>query len=230
MSTARSAAGCGACTSSRRNAAWLSHHRSSTTWRSIPTPRSRPSASCRPSLQGWRMRRLLALLTVIALFAVTPLDAAAAKKRRRVTRKKGRAVAAAPSIAGTAVGATLGERLQSLMNGPTGRSSEASLQVVEVDSGTVVAERTPHTPLAPASNMKLFTTGAAIDLLKPTFQITTTVYARGQVQPSGTLEGDLKVVGHGDPTIGGALAQGRHAPASVGGAAHRNRAGGQSHP
>ena len=46
------------------------------------------------------MRRLIALFTVIALFAVTPLDAATAKKRRRVTRRKGRAVAAAPSIAG----------------------------------------------------------------------------------------------------------------------------------
>src|SRR3954466_5058048 len=102
------------------------------------------------------MRRLIALLTVIALFAVTPLEAATAKKRRRAPRKKGRVVAKAPSIAGTAVGATLGERLQSLMNGPPGRSSEGSLQVVEVDSGTLVAERSPHMPLAPASNMKLF--------------------------------------------------------------------------
>lgn len=160
------------------------------------------------------MRRLIALITVIALFAVTPLDAATAKKRRRGTRRRGRAVAAAPSIAGTAVGATLGERLQSLMNGPTGRSSEASLQVVEVESGTVVAERTPNVPLAPASNMKLFTTAAAIDLLKPTFEVTTTVYARGPVQPNGTLEGDLKVVGHGDPTIGGRFHDG-HATAVI---------------
>src|SRR3954447_17271217 len=142
-------------------------------------------------------RRLATLL--LALFVVLPLDAATAKKRRKAApRRKAKVVARAPAIAGTAVGATLSERLTSLMNGSVGRSSEASLQVVEVDSGTVVAERSPNTPLAPASNMKLFTTAAAIDLLKPAFQVTTTVYARGNVQPNGTLEGDVKVVGHGD--------------------------------
>ena len=160
------------------------------------------------------MRRLIALLTLIILIAVTPLDAAMAKKRRRSSRRKGRAVAAAPSIAGTAVGATLGERLQSLMNSTVGRSSDASLQVVEVERGDVVAERTPHAPLAPASNMKLFTTAAAIDLLKPTFEVTTTVYTRGAVQPNGTLEGDVKIVGHGDPTIGGRFHDG-HATAVI---------------
>ena len=51
--------------------------------------------------------------------------------------------------------------------------------------------------------MKLFTTAAGIDLLKPDFELRTTVYARGNVDPSGTLEGDVKIVGHGDPTIGG---------------------------
>jgi D-alanyl-D-alanine carboxypeptidase/D-alanyl-D-alanine-endopeptidase (penicillin-binding protein 4) len=156
-------------------------------------------------------RRLVALL--LALLVVMPLEAATAKKRRRSTRRK-KPVAHAPSIAGTAVGATLGERLQSLMNGTVGRSSDTSLQVVEVESGNVVAERTPNTPLAPASNMKLFTTAAAIDLLKPTFQVTTTVYVRGAVQPNGTLEGDVKVVGHGDPTIGGRFHDG-HATAVI---------------
>src|ERR1041385_5201300 len=136
--------------------------------------------------------------------------AALQKKRKRTTRRK--ATVKAPAIAGTAVGSTLGERLLSLMNGSVGRSSEASLQGVEVESGEVVAERTPHTPLAPASNMKLFTTAAAIDLLKPTFEVTTTVYARGAVQPNGTLEGDVKIVGHGDPTIGGRFHDGHATP------------------
>ena len=57
--------------------------------------------------------------------------------------------------------------------------------------------------------MKLFTTAAAIDLLKPTFEITTTVYVRGNIEPSGTLDGDVKIVGHGDPTIGGRFHDGQ---------------------
>ncbi|HEX3583565.1 MAG TPA: D-alanyl-D-alanine carboxypeptidase, partial [Thermoanaerobaculia bacterium] len=137
-------------------------------------------------------------------------DGAVAKRRRRGPRRK--AVPAAP--ADVAVGANLQERLTSLMNGSVARSGQASLQVVEVDSGNVVAQRDPDLPLAPASNMKLFTTAASIDLLKPTFEVTTTVYRRGNVANDGTLDGDLKVVGHGDPTIGGRFHDG-HATAVI---------------
>ena len=57
--------------------------------------------------------------------------------------------------------------------------------------------------------MKLFTTAAAIDLLGPGFKVTTTVFTNGKVDASGTLDGDVKVVGHGDPTIGGRFHDGR---------------------
>jgi D-alanyl-D-alanine carboxypeptidase/D-alanyl-D-alanine-endopeptidase (penicillin-binding protein 4) len=157
----------------------------------------------------------LLLLILFTLFNTADAGAATAKKRR-APKKKGRATRGrkvAPAVPGdVASGANLAERIQSLMNGSVARSSEASLQVVEVDSGSVVAERSPNTPLAPASNMKLFTTAAAIDLLKPTFEVATTVYARGTVQPNGTLDGDVKVVGRGDPTIGGRFHDG-HATA-----------------
>jgi len=122
----------------------------------------------------------------------------AAKRRRK---PRGKAAPAAPMD--SASGNTLEERLNSLVNGNVSRISDTSIQIVEVDSGAVVAERNPHVPLAPASNMKLFTTAAAIDLLHPDFEVTTTVYARGPVDAAGTLEGDVKIVGHGDPTIGG---------------------------
>jgi D-alanyl-D-alanine carboxypeptidase/D-alanyl-D-alanine-endopeptidase (penicillin-binding protein 4) len=142
-------------------------------------------------------RRWVAIFVLLTLVYSPQSDAA--KRRRKSSRRR-----AAPAVPlDMATGATLQERLNSLVNGSVARNSEASIQIVEVDSGTVVAERNPHVPLAPASNMKLFTTGAAIDLLHPDFAVTTTVYARGAVDPNGTLEGDVKVVGHGDPTIGG---------------------------
>jgi D-alanyl-D-alanine carboxypeptidase/D-alanyl-D-alanine-endopeptidase (penicillin-binding protein 4) len=141
--------------------------------------------------------RWVAIFVVLTLFQSPQSEAA---KRRRKSRAK-KAAPAAPLESAT--GATLKERLDSLVNGSVSRISDASIQIVEVDSGTVLSERNPHLPLAPASNMKLFTTAAAIDLLHPDFAVTTTVYARGAVDPTGTLDGDLKVVGHGDPTIGG---------------------------
>ncbi len=149
------------------------------------------------------------LLTILLIFFVAfSAEAAPKKKKRTSPRKKTTRKVAAPALP-TAVGATLEQRLASLVDSSTARSADTSIQVVEVESGRVVAERNPHMPLAPASNMKLFTTAAAIDLLKPTFEVTTGVFARGNVDATGTLEGDLKFVGRGDPTIGGRFHDGQ---------------------
>src|SRR5438067_5421349 len=144
-------------------------------------------------------RRLIAtaLLVTIALLST---GADAAKKRRRRASRKAKA---APLKIEAATGNTLQERLASLINGKVAGSSEVSIQIVDVDSGAVVGERNPHAALAPASNMKLFTTAAALDLLHPDFEVKTTVYMRGAADPTGTLDGDVKIVGRGDPTIGG---------------------------
>jgi D-alanyl-D-alanine carboxypeptidase/D-alanyl-D-alanine-endopeptidase (penicillin-binding protein 4) len=153
--------------------------------------------------------RLGAILSILLFTLTQPalLDAATKKKKPAARRKATATRKAAPKPAAppadVPVGATFEQRLASLVNGGVARSSDASIQIVEVDTGRVVAERNPHMPLAPASNMKLFTTAAAIDLLKPSFEVTTSVFVRGDVDASGTLNGDVKVVGHGDPTIGG---------------------------
>ncbi|HYE57293.1 MAG TPA: D-alanyl-D-alanine carboxypeptidase/D-alanyl-D-alanine-endopeptidase, partial [Rhodothermales bacterium] len=55
----------------------------------------------------------------------------------------------------------------------------------------------------PASNAKLYTTAAALDLYGTEFRFTTTLYAAGPVE-GGTLRGDLVLRGGGDPTLGGA--------------------------
>jgi serine-type D-Ala-D-Ala carboxypeptidase/endopeptidase (penicillin-binding protein 4) len=145
---------------------------------------------------GGTVRKLLTLTMVLAVVWPANLDAA----KRRPRRRKAVAPATPPEVA---TGNTLEERIASLMNSATARNSDASLAVVELESGRLIAERGMHEPLAPASNMKLFTTAAAIDLLHPDFPITTTVFVRGNIDASGTLHGDVKVVGHGDPTIGG---------------------------
>ncbi len=147
-----------------------------------------------------RPTRLIAtaLLATIALFHAADADAAKKKRRRKAPVRK-----AAPVKVETATGNTLQERLASLINGKVANSSQVSIQIVDVETGAVIGERNPQAPLAPASNMKLFTTAAALDLLHPDFQVTTTVYVRGNADPTGTLDGDVKVVGHGDPTIGG---------------------------
>ena len=58
-------------------------------------------------------------------------------------------------------------------------------------------------PYAVASNAKLATTAAALELLGPGYQFRTTVAHTGKVQGDGVLVGDLVVIGRGDPSISG---------------------------
>lgn len=150
-----------------------------------------------------RSTRPVAILVVFLLLLAPFADAQSKRKRTPPRRKATPAKRAAPPPLNVATGATFEERLRSLVNGAVASGAESSIQIMELESGRVIAERNSHLAVSPASNMKLFTTAAAIDLLKPSFSVTTGVYVRGQVDAAGTLDGDLKVVGRGDPTIGG---------------------------
>ena len=157
-------------------------------------------------------RRAAAPLLLLILFLgsfVSALDLSAQTKKKTTRRKAAPTKKKAAPKLETATGTTLEERLASLVNGATARAAESSIQIVELTSGRVVAERNPNMPVAPASNLKVFTTAAAIDSLKPSFEVTTTVSVRGEVDSSGTLNGDVKFVGRGDPTIGGRFHDGQ---------------------
>ena len=76
------------------------------------------------------------------------------------------------------------------------------IHVVNLRSGNVLYSRNAGHLFVPASNVKLFTTAAALEQLGPDYRYRTTVYADGPME-EGTLKGNLIIRGAGDPTIGG---------------------------
>lgn len=98
---------------------------------------------------------------------------------------------------------SLDRRVQALFNDPVAVRSNSSLMVADLETGRVIASRNGRQPVAPASNMKLFTTAAGIQLLGDDFQFRTFIGINGNVDPIGTLHGDVLIRGYGDPTIGG---------------------------
>lgn len=83
------------------------------------------------------------------------------------------------------------EGLERLIARTEGKA-RVSMQVRELATGAVVFEHEPELPLIPASNHKLVTAAAAIDLLGPDYVFETFVLVRGEV---------LYLVGSGDPSI-----------------------------
>ena len=104
-------------------------------------------------------------VAILAVLLIALLDVSAegqTRKQKPAPKRKPAATRRAkpkpkPVALSVPVGATFEERLASLVNGTVARSSDASIQIVELESGRPVAERNPHLALSPASNMKLFT-------------------------------------------------------------------------
>lgn len=67
--------------------------------------------------------------------------------------------------------------------------------------GEVIAEWNSNLPMLTASTMKTITTGVGLNLLGPDFKFSTKVAYSGEIT-EGVLNGDIYIIGGGDPTLG----------------------------
>lgn len=95
---------------------------------------------------------------------------------------------------------TLEAKLDELFLSPNYASTHWGVRV-ETLEGDVVYDLQGGKVFMPASQMKVFTTAAALDLLGPDFQYETRLELHG-VQEGTTFKGDVVIVGSGDPTLG----------------------------
>ncbi|MDE3154105.1 MAG: D-alanyl-D-alanine carboxypeptidase/D-alanyl-D-alanine-endopeptidase [Acidobacteriota bacterium] len=97
---------------------------------------------------------------------------------------------------------TLPADLDRLLAAPAFAHGIVAAVVEEAASGRVLYARHADTLLLPASNMKIVTLAAASATLGWTFTYETKLLTTGPVE-DGTLNGDLVIVGSGDPTLDG---------------------------
>lgn len=83
---------------------------------------------------------------------------------------------------------------------PALQAARIGIRVEDAETGAVLADVGGDKRFLPASNMKLLTTAAALDVLGPDFRVRTSVYAPAP-NADGVVNGDLTLVGRGDPTI-----------------------------
>jgi len=71
-----------------------------------------------------------------------------------------------------------------------------------VDDGKSIISYNGGQSITPASNLKLFPTAAALEILGENYAYETKIIYTGEIDNSGILNGDIIIIGGGDPTLG----------------------------
>jgi serine-type D-Ala-D-Ala carboxypeptidase/endopeptidase (penicillin-binding protein 4) len=127
-------------------------------------------------------RRTLALLSVSILL---PLQLLAAPARKAAPKR------------------SLARQIEAILSQEPLTRAYWGIHIVELETGRVLYSQNADHLFLPASNVKLFTTAAALSLAGPDYHFRTTVEAEGKIDGASRLQGDLVIMGRGDPNISG---------------------------
>jgi len=108
-----------------------------------------------------------------------------------------------PALAQESQQTPLERRIRSILNENVARQAHVGVEVVSLRTGKRIAAIDPDKRFVPASTAKLFPAAAALARLAPDFKYRTTVETAAAVTPDGRVQGDLALVGRGDPNLSG---------------------------
>jgi len=94
----------------------------------------------------------------------------------------------------------LKEQLEETFNDPNFNNANWGVLIKSLKTGEILYKKNADKLFIPASNLKLFTTSAALILLGENFNYETRLFLNGEIR-NGKISGDLIVRGFGDPTI-----------------------------
>jgi len=95
----------------------------------------------------------------------------------------------------------LASKISAMQSSPQLEHGIVSLCVADATTGRIIYSNNEQMGLMPASNMKVFTSIAALDILGEDYRFKTEIGYSGKIVDS-TLYGNLFIVGYGDPTTG----------------------------
>lgn len=97
----------------------------------------------------------------------------------------------------------LEQQFQSLITQANAENGFWGIHVQDVATGDVLVDVNGRKPMMPASNQKILSAAAALEVLGPSYRYRTILYLDGRIRGS-RFEGDIIIRGSGDPTFGSA--------------------------
>lgn len=94
---------------------------------------------------------------------------------------------------------TINAEINSVLNSSALEGAGAGVVALDLATGKVIYAHNADRRLIPASNMKIITAAAALDVLKPEYRFKTEVYVDSF--KNGVIEGNLYLKGYGDPIL-----------------------------
>lgn len=101
-------------------------------------------------------------------------------------------------------------QVDTLLNNAPTQMGWWGVKIQYANTGELVYERNAQKMFMPASNMKMYTTAAALCLLGPQYRYETGFLHDGEIDGKGVLKGNLIVKGSGDPTWSWRFYEGNH--------------------
>lgn len=136
---------------------------------------------------------LVLVLAIVSVLVLLPLVAGKEKDKEQPK--------AAVSNKSVATGFNdLAKRIESLIEESDG-TARWGISIVSMADGSKIYERDGDKLFTPASNMKIYTTGVALDLLGVDYRWRTSVYANAQPDANGRVSGDIILYGRGAPDL-----------------------------
>jgi len=142
---------------------------------------------------------VLLLMVVAVLLLLRPPSSGTAKDKVKTDPAKQPAVSEKKSVA--AHPAELARRIDSAIEQSELSYARWGICVISLSDGSTLYQRDADKLFTPASNMKIYTTGVALDLLGADYRWRTSVYAKAQPDAGGNIQGDLILYGRGAPDL-----------------------------
>lgn len=140
---------------------------------------------------------IMILATAVLFFTHRPFVAAREESRKPAPVP----IPASPAKPASAPDPVLTQAIDNAIQQSGLQQTRVGVCVIALKDGRVLYARDADKLFTPASNMKIYTTAVALDLLGPDYRWRTSVYAPKRQETSGIIDGDLTLYGRGAPDL-----------------------------